>query len=120
MAIALGAGLLGLLLGHRLYAGRPQSATSLSAHFRGLQKLLVGKYYVDELYEAVVIKPTRVLSERVLWRLVDVRVIDGLVNFMAGLTKVFSHVFRFAQSGYVQTYVLVVVLGVIILLLRAL
>ena len=120
MAIALGAGLLGLFLGYQLYARRPQESTALAARFSGVQRVLAGKYYVDELYEAVIIKPLRLFSERVLWKIVDVRFIDGLVNFMAGLTKVFSHVFRFAQSGYVQTYVLVIVLGVIVLLLRAL
>ena len=46
--------------------------------------------------------------------------IDGAVNLTGGLTKVFSYVFRFAQDGYVQTYVLVVVLGVLVLLIRAL
>jgi NADH:ubiquinone oxidoreductase subunit 5 (subunit L)/multisubunit Na+/H+ antiporter MnhA subunit len=67
-----------------------------------------------------VVRPLHSLSERVLWRAVDVRVIDGLVNLLAGFTKAFSYLFRFAQSGYVQTYVLVLVLGVLVLLLRTL
>jgi NADH-quinone oxidoreductase subunit L len=120
MAVALTAGLLGLLLGHQLYARRPELSARLAGRFAGLKRLLEGKYFVDELYAAVVVRPTRGLSERVLWRLVDVRLIDGLVNLLGGLTKAFSYVFRFAQSGYVQTYVLVVVLGVLVLLIRVL
>jgi len=118
--LAVAAGLLGLGLGHQLYARRPQAAAALAARFPGLQQLLAAKYYVDELYGALVVRPLRVLSDRLLWRIVDVRVIDGLVNFLGGLTKAFSYVFRFAQSGYVQTYVLVVVLGVLALLIRVL
>jgi NADH:ubiquinone oxidoreductase subunit 5 (subunit L)/multisubunit Na+/H+ antiporter MnhA subunit len=60
----------------------------------------------------------RALSEGVLWRWVDVRFIDGIINLLAGFTKAFSYVFRFFQSGYVQTYALVVVLGVLVLIWR--
>ena len=75
--------------------------------------------WVDEVYDAVVVRPIRFSSEQILWRIVDVRIIDGLVNLLARFTKAFSYLFRFFQSGYVQTYVLVLVLGVLALLLRA-
>jgi NADH-quinone oxidoreductase subunit L len=120
MAVAFAAGLLGLLLGHLFYARRPRVATSLAQRFPGLKQLLSGKYYVDEAYDATIVRPTHTLADRVLWRVVDVRIIDGLANFLGALTKVFSHVFRFAQSGYVQTYALVVVLGLLVLLIRVL
>ncbi len=119
-AVALLAALLGLGLGHQLYARRPEGATALAARFGGVRRLLAGKYYVDEAYGATLVTPLRLLSERVLWRFVDVRLIDGVVNVLGGVTKAFSYVVRFAQSGYVQTYALVLVLGVVVLLLRAL
>jgi NADH-quinone oxidoreductase subunit L len=118
--VAVAIGLTGLLLGHQLYARRPQAAAQLAARFAFLRRLLANKFYIDELYAALVVRPTRFLAERVLWRVVDVRIIDGLVNLLGGLTKAFSYVFRFAQSGYVQTYVLVLVLGVLALLFRVL
>ena len=119
MAVALAAALLGLGLGFQLYARRPQTAAALAGRLQPLQRLLAGKYFVDELYAAVIVRPFRLLSEA-LWRLVDVRLIDGVINLLGGVTRAFSFVFRFAQSGYVQTYAFVVVLGVLVLLLRVL
>ena len=119
MAVALAAALLGLGLGFQLYARRPQTAAALAGRLQPLQRLLAGKYFVDELYAAVIVRPFRMLSEA-LWRLVDVRLIDGVINLLGGVTRAFSFVFRFAQSGYVQTYAFVVVLGVLVLLLRVL
>jgi NADH-quinone oxidoreductase subunit L len=111
-------GLGGLGLGFLYYARRPQLATQLAARLPGLQRVLAAKYYVDEAYEAVIIRPVHGLARGVLWRGVDVRLIDGIVNLLAGLTKAFSYVFRFFQSGYVQTYALVILLGILVLLLR--
>jgi NADH-quinone oxidoreductase subunit L len=99
-----------------MYAARPQMATGLATRLGGLRTALANKYWVDELYDAAIVRPTRVISDRVLWRIVDSRIIDGLVNLVGGLMKVFSYLFRFVQSGYVQTYVLVVVVGVLALL----
>jgi NADH-quinone oxidoreductase subunit L len=116
MLVAMAAGLGGVLLGHLMYAARPQMATGLATRLGGLRTALANKYWVDELYDAAIVRPTRVISDRVLWRIVDSRIIDGLVNLVGGLMKVFSYLFRFVQSGYVQTYVLVVVVGVLALL----
>ena len=116
MLVAMAAGLGGVLLGHLMYAARPQLATGVASRLGGLRTTLANKYWVDELYDAAIVRPTRVISDRVLWRIVDSRIIDGLVNMVGGLMKVFSYLFRFVQSGYVQTYVLVVVIGVLALL----
>lgn len=117
---AFASALLGLLLAAQLYVRRPEAATELAARFAALKGLLSNKYYVDEMYTQTIVRPIRSLSDAVLWRIVDQRMIDGAVNMTGGLTKVFSYVFRFAQDGYVQTYVLVVVLGALALLIRAL
>jgi NADH-quinone oxidoreductase subunit L len=115
--VAIAVAVAGGLLGFVLYARRPQLATGIAARLPWLKRLLEGKYYVDELYDAVVVRPLGALSDRVLWRGIDVRIIDGLVNLVAGLTKAASWLFfRMFQSGYVQTYVLFVVLGVTALL----
>ena len=120
MGVALAAALLGLILGSLFYWRRPQLSTQMAARFPAVQRLLENKYWVDEAYAAVIVRPIRTLSDGFLWRFVDARVIDGVVNALGGLTKAFSYAFRFAQSGYVQTYVLVIVLGVLFLLVRAL
>src|SRR4030095_11859821 len=101
-----------------LYARRPELATQLAARFPRVRRMLEAKYWVDEIYSAVIVRPMVAVSEGVLWRWIDMRLIDGIVNLLAGFTKAFSNVFRFFQSGYVQTYVLVLVLGMVALLWR--
>jgi NADH-quinone oxidoreductase subunit L len=86
----LAAGLLGLILGSLLYWRRPQWSTQMAARFPAVQRLLENKYWVDEAYDAVLVRPIRIVSDGFLWRFVDARVIDGVVNALGGLTKAFS------------------------------
>jgi NADH-quinone oxidoreductase subunit L len=120
--VSVGIAALGIGIAYRFYKGPEAFARprQLAERFSLAYKLILNKYWVDEIYDAVIVRPIRMVSDGVLWRIVDVRIIDGIVNALGGLTKAFSYVFRFAQSGYVQTYVLVVVLGVLFLLVRAL
>ena len=100
--------------------GRAQDLTPRLADARGgLPGLLADKYRIDELYEAVVIWPLGALA-RFLWRWIDELLIDGLVNFSGLCVRVGGEVLRLFQTGYVQTYALFMVLGVILLLLRLL
>ena len=86
MGVATCAGLLGLLLGFLFYARRPETATALAARFPGLHRLLENKYWVDELYDMAIVRPIRVISDSVLWRFIDARVIDGIVNALGALS----------------------------------
>ena len=61
------------------------AADAIAARFAGLHRLLLNKYYVDEVYDATVVQPIRITSEAGLWKIVDVRVIDGSVNGVARL-----------------------------------
>ena len=57
-----------------------RAADQVAARFSGVQRLLLNKYYVDEAYDATVVQPIKIVSQEVLWKIVDVRVIDGAVN----------------------------------------
>ena len=57
-----------------------RAADGVSARFSGLHRLLEHKCYVDEIYDAAIVRPIRIVSEDGLWKGVDVRVIDGSVN----------------------------------------
>jgi NADH-quinone oxidoreductase subunit L len=83
------------------------------------QRLLADKYRVDELYDAVIVRPLAALAQ-FLWRWIDEILIDGLVNFTGLAVRVGGEVLRLFQTGYVQTYAFFMVLGVIALLLRLL
>jgi NADH-quinone oxidoreductase subunit L len=78
-------------------------------------KLLEQKYKVDEAYEAAVIRPIRVLSGSVLWKVIDVHVIDGLVNGTGRVTAGLASVIRHVQSGLAREYVAIVVLGAVVI-----
>jgi len=76
------------------------------------------KWWVDELYEAVLIRPIVWVSRNVLFAIIDVHVIDGLVNgTAAGLKKVAAWNGRTIQGGRVQSYALVIASGTAVLLL---
>ncbi len=88
-----------------------------AAKERGLQRVLLNKWYVDELYDAVVVRPVVWLSRTVLWRVFDKGVIDGaLVNGSAWLMRGFGWVGSALQTGHLGWYVLVFVIGTVMLL----
>ncbi len=83
----------------------------------GLGKVLLNKWYVDEIYDAIVVRPVVWLSERVFWRVIDAGVIDGVaVNGSARLMRGLGIVGSWMQRGVVSVYVLIFVLGSIALL----
>jgi len=81
-AVSVAVALLGIYLAYRLYVARPGSADGLARRFGWLYTLLFRKYYVDEIYDAALVKPVVAGSREVLWKGIDVQVVDGLVNGM--------------------------------------
>jgi len=80
----------------------------------GLGRLLWKKWYVDELYDALVVRPVMWLSREVLWKVVDVRLVDGLlVNGTAATSRALGWVGSRLQTGEVGVYVGVFVVGVL-------
>ncbi|HUX34645.1 MAG TPA: NADH-quinone oxidoreductase subunit L [Gemmatimonadaceae bacterium] len=83
----------------------------------GFEKVLEHKYYVDEIYDAAVVKPTYRISRNLLWRGVDQGLIDGLlVNGSAWAARFAGWVGSQLQSGQLGTYAWVLVLGVLLVL----
>jgi NADH-quinone oxidoreductase subunit L len=79
-----------------------------------LHRLLLNKWYVDEIYDWVIVKPLAAVS-RFLWKVVDTFVIDGAINAGAFLTELTGDVGRFSTTGNVRNYALYFFLGVIVL-----
>jgi NADH-quinone oxidoreductase subunit L len=107
----------GALLAWLLYARFPQAPVSLRRAFAGLHGLVERKYYVDEIYDALIIRPTLRFSEAVLYRRIDAGVIDEtLVNGAARSVRFLAaDVLRHFQSGFAQAYLFVMVLGAIVI-----
>ncbi len=80
----------------------------------GVKKLLYNKWYVDEFYDALVVRPIQATS-RFFWKGVD-GLIDGLVNMAGGAAKLTGFVISLFQTGSVNTYAFILTLGVLAIL----
>ena len=108
------AGLLGFLLAWWLYVRSPEAPKKIAGTLPMLYKLLSGKYFVDELYLAVIVRPLVWISDKVLWHVVDEGVIDGTVNGLALVSRESGDRLRHANSGNVRSYATWIVLGVLV------
>ncbi len=79
-----------------------------------LHRLLLNKWYVDEIYDWAIVKPLAAVS-RFLWKVVDTFIIDGAINAGAFLTELTGDVGRFSTTGNVRNYALYFFLGVVVL-----
>jgi len=119
MYVSVAAGLGGILLAYIFYVAAPSLADGVANSFRGLYTLIYNKYFVDEFYDATVVRPLVDGSRTLLWRGVDVEVIDGAVNGIGQRARNIGGFFKLAQSGYIRSYAAWVVLGSILLLIVA-
>jgi NADH-quinone oxidoreductase subunit L len=81
---------------------------------------LFNKYYVDEIYEYTLVRPGYALSDRVLFRVVDAGIIDGIVNGIGITARLIGAAARLLQTGVVRTYALFMLLGFLYMLYRLL
>jgi NADH-quinone oxidoreductase subunit L len=112
--------MLGLLLAWWLYIKNPTAPNRLAQSLHGLYLLVFNKYYVDEIYAALIVRPLIWISKNVLWHGVDEGLIDGIVNGSAYVARASGARLRELQSGNTRSYaswVLVGVLGFTVLLL---
>ncbi|MGH7676260.1 MAG: NADH-quinone oxidoreductase subunit L [Gemmatimonadales bacterium] len=115
LAVALAGG--GILAAWRLLRPADLAPARLAPAETGFGRVLWKKWYVDELYDAVVVRPVGWLSRRVLWLLVDAKLVDGLlVNGAARVSRAFGWMGSRLQSGQLGLYVAVFVIGVLALL----
>lgn len=81
----------------------------------GLAGLLYNKWYIDELYDRAIVRPSLALW-RACWRIVDVGLIDGTVNGVASGTRLIGWFGSLFQTGRVATYLFFFVTGVLVIL----
>jgi NADH-quinone oxidoreductase subunit L len=130
--------LIGIGIALRFYVRKPEIAERLAARWSGPHRVLLNKYYVDELYGATVVRGT-LKSADGLWTvdrnvvdgavngsgwltiftswasgLIDKYIVDGLVNLVGWILERSSFVFRRAQTGLIQNYALLILVGVFV------
>jgi NADH-quinone oxidoreductase subunit L len=108
------AGLLGFLLAWWFYIKSPEAPKKLADSLSAPYKLLSGKYFIDELYAAAIVRPLVWISDKVLWHGVDERVIDGAVNGVAFVSRESGDRLRRANTGNIRSYATWIVLGVLV------
>jgi NADH-quinone oxidoreductase subunit L len=113
IGVAIAIGLAGLAGAAWFFGGDASRAAAWRKRLAGLHQLLTDKYYVDELYDAVLGRPLRWISDRVLLQWGDRRLIDGTLHLAAGTARVAASLFGALQSGGLQRYALYVVLGLL-------
>jgi len=116
MALSVGVALVGIYIAYQIYLAKAGAADRVASRLFGLYNLLKHKYYVDEIYDALFVRPLLWLSENFFWKIFDVKLIDGAVNGSAKLFGGLASVLRRWQTGIVQNYAVTLVLGVIVIL----
>ncbi len=113
VAVALG----GILVARSFYGGDRGLARgrATAERFPAVHRLLVGKYFVDELYDRIFVRPLRGLS-RFFWKGIDGMLIDGSIHLGATLTELAGNLGRMTTTGRVRNYALYLFLGIVVLL----
>ncbi|MFQ5665301.1 MAG: NADH-quinone oxidoreductase subunit L [Candidatus Binatia bacterium] len=107
--------LLGLGVAYVMYIAQPSVPDILARRAPGIYAVVSNKYYVDELYDLLFVRPTVAMSNW-LWRVWDTDVIDGLVNGTAGVVGANGRLWRRFQTGNVQQYAVSMLLGAMAIL----
>jgi NADH-quinone oxidoreductase subunit L len=119
VVISVLAGAAGILLALLFYVIKPGLADAVSRLAGKLYTLIYNKYFVDEIYDSLIVHPARDGSRTLLWKGLDVGIIDGAVNGVGSLARAVGGGLRHMQSGYIRRYAAWVVLGAIVLLAAA-
>jgi NADH-quinone oxidoreductase subunit L len=117
MIVSIMAGLLGISIAYYMYVVNTALPEKITTSLGGLYTLVYNKYFVDEIYDATVVRPLIEGSTTVLWHAVDQGVIDGTVNGVGLESRRIGGVLKLIQSGNIRSYATWVVLGSVVLLL---
>ena len=103
--------LFGWFWARRMYSGSLEAARRLCGSWSTLYDLSLNKWYVDEIYQALIVTPGRLLSTHLLWQAFDKNVIDRSVNGSGVISRGAGGLIRGLQDGVMQTYALIFAIG---------
>jgi NADH-quinone oxidoreductase subunit L len=116
MALSVAVAVAGILLALNIILKRPQVAEGIKGSFTFLYNLSLNKWWVDELYDMVIVRPLWGISE-MFWTVVDGKGIDGTLHGIADGARGSGGVLSRLQTGFVQNYALSMAGGLVLILL---
>ncbi len=116
MGVSVGAALIALVIAFVLYVSRKSVPAPEGERLPALQNLVYNKYYIDELYNNLIVKPLMLLGD-FLYGVFEFFVIDLIVNGVGKAVQAFSGVVRRLQTGAIGFYIFAMVIGIVVLLL---
>ena len=116
MAISVVAGFSGIGLAAFVYLREGNLAAKITQKFSGIHRVLWNKYYVDELYDLIIVRPTIWVARSVIVGVTDGKIIEGVVNGVPSLIGRFSSLLRSVQTGMVQQYAAVMAMGALVVI----
>jgi NADH-quinone oxidoreductase subunit L len=107
-------GVSGIALAALFYLIKTDLPKKLADLLPTFYKISLNKWYFDEIYEKILIQPTKKLGD-FLWKIIDAKIVDGVPNGAAALCKMASQKISKLQTGYIYSYSLWMVLGLIVI-----
>jgi NADH-quinone oxidoreductase subunit L len=112
IGLAIVTSLIGIIWAYKIYSKKEKFEPA-----SGFGKVLENKYYVDEAYDTLVVEPIKKTSEGFLWKIFDIKIIDGAVNGIARYISNIGFDWRKLQTGVIQDYTTISVAGVVAIIL---
>lgn len=105
----------GITFAYLFYILFPELPKVITHGCYGLYLVIFNKYYFDELYNFIIVKPYKYIAN-LAWKIADIKACDGIPNGCAALSQRLSGLISKAQSGYVSNYILVMIIGMVSIL----
>jgi NADH-quinone oxidoreductase subunit L len=118
MVLSVLVALSGILMAQLFYVRKPGLPAAVTARLGGIYTLVLNKYYIDELYERAIVRPGYALSDKLLFRVIDAGLIDGIVNGVGITARLVGAVTRLVESGVVRTYAFFMLIGFLYLMFQ--
>ena len=118
MGVSVAMAVIGIFTARYFYFTNPAAAKELSEKegiTKSIYTLMQNKYYVDEIYDALFVRPIIAVSDKALWKIFDVKIIDGFVNAVGDFVLGLGAAVRTMHTGLVRTYALAMVFGCVFL-----
>jgi NADH-quinone oxidoreductase subunit L len=109
--------LTGLVLAAIFYLVKTGIPVRLARNFSSIYRILFNKYYVDELYSFILIRPTLWIANRFIEGFTDAKIIEGIVNGVPRSIGRFAGILRKVQTGLTQQYAIIMAAGILILII---